>query len=723
MNKIETKIGEFTFAWDCVKDVASFKNSAGNSFWNGNLLPSFTLSVGGKAVFTDSTFVSAEQRREQTWKISFATGDFGRGDVTLSASEKGIAFNNLSVKWTHDTAIAAMYFGEKSLTAEQFTIASPQSSGDPMAALSDVRSWPFWRAHEYCVPCAGSSPTYSFWRFWDMGSATLPLGSFGPAMGSPYAAAFPRPLYAFAMGNTANGWIAAGCGEIPDAAMSLKIKAGVGSIEYLCRDDLWGAADLRERHWNSPFTIGVGANAYKAYSALFANLSVPPAEKAAHLRSFYCTWGQFVKGEFDLRRAADYASEQMKSDVLLIDATWESSSGSGQPNEELFPNFANDILYAKKKGMKIGLWLPLSWIRHPENYGLDEGDLLCGSDGKPRLSGWIQNPHSPPSTLHYCLDPASERAREFLKKRSHEVVSKYGADLLKLDFGYGLPDPNVSSSRDPSMRGERLAYTLLKIIGDAAREVNPAISIMYYGINPLLSDAYDIISIDDMGDCGDSPAYEKLGHTQRSLWASLASAQGTAVNTSSGYYWDSFNDILLDTFVIGTQGTVLPQTDSLGKSITPEISARWAAAQRWCRRSTSRWSPLFLDCDMGGDGSEPSMRSWARIEEDDKICSAALRNETAAAASSDSLSGISFTGKWAIVSLDERDIHTCKKLAVIPFSSGAIQLDGNYKSTQIVPAGSDGAPSGCEATSHGGKLTLTANGSGLAQALGFILEK
>ena len=702
MNQITSTIGSFTFAWDCAKDAASFKNAGGSAFWNGKLLPSFALSVSGADCYTDCAFGSLSQITETSWRVSFTAGNFGGGDVICTVSDKGVSFTSLTVRWNDDTAIAAMYFGEKSLTDEQMSIASPGAAGD----IEDVKSWESWRAHEYCVPCAGSSPTYSFWRFWDMGFTTLPLGSFGPSMGAPYAAAFPRPLYACAMGSTsAQGWVALGCGEIPDAAMSLKIKAGVGALEYLYRDDLWGAANSRERRWNAPFSIGVGENAYEAYAALFASLDVSKKEKAAHLRSFYCTWGQFVKGEFDLRRAADYATDEMKSDVLLIDATWESSSGSGQPNEELFPNFADDIQYAKDKGLAVGLWLPLGWIRHPEKFGLDDSDLLCGSDGKPRLSGWIQNPHSPPQSMHYCLDPASEKVREFLKARSRDVVSRYGADLLKLDFGYGLPDPNVSSSRDPSMRGEKLAHTLLKIIGDAAREVNPAISIIYYGISPLMSDAYDIVSIDDMGDCGDSPAYEKLGHTQRAMWASLAAAHGTAINASSGYFWDSFNDILLDTFVIGVPGTVLPQTDSLGKSITPAISARWSAAQKWCRRGESQWSPLFLDCDTGGRGSEPSVRSWARCE-NGGIYSCALRNESGSAISFDALKGIAFTGKWAVVSADDSGIYACKKLAVIPFSAGTIKFDDRFANVEIISDGGEIVSS----KSADGKATLTAVG-------------
>ena len=57
----------------------------------------------------------------------------------------------------------------------------------------------------------------------------------------------------------------------------------------------------------------------------------------------------------------------------------------------------------------------------------------------------------------------------------------YHADLLKLDFGYGLPGPDVAVPRDPAHRGERMAYTLYKLAADAAREVNPNIILQSLG--------------------------------------------------------------------------------------------------------------------------------------------------------------------------------------------------------------------------------------------------
>src|SRR5436190_1121392 len=77
----------------------------------------------------------------------------------------------------------------------------------------------------------------------------------------------------------------------------------------------------------------------------------------------------------------------------------------------------------------------------PEAVGLTSDDLLCGIDGKPRRTSWSMNPHVPESA-HYCLDPSSARARAYLQDRIRRIVRDYGADLLKLDFGYGLPNPD-----------------------------------------------------------------------------------------------------------------------------------------------------------------------------------------------------------------------------------------------------------------------------------------
>lgn len=674
MTFIEVTIGSFSFSWDVQADLARISVSKqAKPFWQGSILPSFVLNQGGK-IYVDSLVTNVTKNDALQWHISFDIGKTGQGSIRCEVVDGAVLLRDLSIRWNEDTDIVAMYFGTKCLSEQQAAVAS--------ITAEDLPFWPNWRGGEYCVPCAGGSPTHSFWRCWDMGDAVLPLGSFGAGMGTPYAAAFPRPLYAFALGdNAANAWTAIGPGEVPAAALLLRIKASSGCVEYLYREDLWGAANPRERFFKEPLRMTVGANAYEAYDALFKSLGVAHVERVQHIRSICCTWGQFMNRQYDIRNVVEMAEAHMPAEVLLVDEAWESQTGSGQIKRTLFPDFEADLQYARDRGMDIGLWLSLGWIRDPFASGLDESDLLCGYDGKPRKTAWLQDPHMPESQLFYCIDPSTARARQFLKDRSQKIVSKYGISLLKLDFGYALPSPDICAPRDAAMRGECLCIALAQIIGQAAREANPDITILYYGISPLTAGLYDMISLDDMGDCGSSPDYERTGHSQRCLWAALAARHGMPINTSSGYFWDVMEDILLDTVVTGVCGTVLPMTDTRGKTIKLDIESRWLAVTQWRRRETSQWFPLFLDCDMGGSGSEPQLRSWARLEEHNGsrgVYAAALRGEGSEWNMYDALPGICFVGKWALVSLDEQDICHCRRLAVIPFSSGRITCIGSF---------------------------------------------
>jgi hypothetical protein len=405
----------------------------------------------------------------------------------------------------------------------------------------------------------------------------------------------------------------------------------------------------------------------------------------------------------------------LPSDALIIDDPWESFGGSGIARKDAFPNFEEDLKYIKSKGMEIGLWQPLGWVQSPAEAGLEDCDLLCGADGKPRLSNWLQDPRVPAEKSYFCLDPSSEGARRFLSERTKRIVREYGASLLKLDFGYGLPGPDVCSPRDASLRGEKLCAALMRIVGEAAMEEYAGITILYYGISPLLRGLCNMISLDDMGDCGDSPEYERLGHSQRLVWASLAAPHGMPANASSGYYWDSFEDIILDSIVLGTCGNVLPIVDQRGKTFTQSSLARWLAVQKWRRRRSSVWTPLFLESGMGGRGSEPFIRSWARVE-DCGICAAALREGSDIRLRG--LEGIQFCGKWGIVSLGKGDIYHCGEISVIPFAPGWISFEGNFASLDMVLA--DGRRRRLDA---GDDARIEASRADLDSLMGFVLTR
>jgi hypothetical protein len=169
----------------------------------------------------------------------------------------------------------------------------------------------------------------------------------------------------------------------------------------------------------------------------------------------------------------------------VIDDGWETTEGGGSPNAQRFPEFAADLQYIRSKGLAPGFWLTAGWVTDPRAGGLTPKDLLLGIEKRPRRASWNMAVDSagPP---HYCLDPSSPRTRDFLRHRTIRMMRELNPQLIKLDFGYGLPGPDVSAPRNPEFRGERLSFELMKIIVDAAREVKPDVTIQYYGIHPLM---------------------------------------------------------------------------------------------------------------------------------------------------------------------------------------------------------------------------------------------
>ena len=426
--------------------------------------------------------------------------------------------------------------------------------------------WPDWLADGFCIPSAKGASIQSFFRAWDFGHANLPLGSFGPSLGTPYAAAYPRPFYAAAMGGDA-GWVAIGPGAVPDGALSLQIRSATAMLHLLHREDLWGAGPAM-RQWDDPLRLCWSTTAWDAYRLLFQTFPISSPTCVHHQRSSINTWGAFKTGDFNLRRLVDRAAASAAK-VLVIDDLWETFNGSGEPDNSRFPQFENDLNYALHKGLEIGFWQSIGWIDQPAAVGLTNDDLLCGADGIPRRANWAMSPHFV-GPLHYCIDVSSQRASAFVRDRTLRIMRRFHPTLLKLDFGYGLPGPDVAVPKNPAFRGEQMAFQLICLIANAAREVNPNITIQYYGLHPLMQPVTDIVALDDLGDAGQQ---EAAGHGQWAIWSALAGAHGTAIMASSGYDWNADDEVLLNTAVIGAPGCVLPMDDAQSRHVAGTVES------------------------------------------------------------------------------------------------------------------------------------------------------
>ncbi len=660
-------------SWDIAGDKAILINSENSSqVWKGSLLPAIWYTFDGSDFNYSKAKADIEESRisQEQAIVSFAFSNIGKGNIYLSFQESGLIVDSIIITWNNEIPlIHSMYFGTDRLTEEESRIVP--SLEHPF--------WPDWVADGYCVPTAKGAPIQSFFRFFQFGHTTIPLGSFGPSLGTPYAAAFPRPLYSAAMGGDA-GWITLGSGEIPDAAMTLQVKASSGCIEYLYREDLWGGYNKKERVWKKPLIVSWSAiSAWDAYNNLFSFFPETPAVEPHHQLNHWNTWGDFKKRNFDMQAIAEKAIE-FEAEELTWDMLWETFECSGIPHLERFPDFYEDIEYLKSKGLKVGFWQSLLWVNEYKSLGLTEDDLILGKDGHPRKVNWLMSPHNT-GVSHYALDPSSASTRKFLRERTQTIVRDFGADLFKLDFGYGIPSPDVGVPRNPAMRGENYAYTLLEIISDAAKEANPDITIQYYGIHPLMKKVQNLLALDDMGDAG---SHEAEGHGQWSIWSALAGMRGMAIMASSGYGWDADADILLNTAVIGSPGLVLP-IQYKGGEIPAIMKSRRLALARWYRRTTG-WKPLWLNSHKGSLEQEPTANCWGRLETfNDKpaLTALALREENKQSLDQLEINNLDFTGDWALISQDNKSVYNSDELAVVPFGEGKISIPLKKKPEKI----------------------------------------
>lgn len=662
--------GGYQFYWDIAKDSAVLVKEQPNvRIWKGSLLPAFWLqTAAGEKQYVKAKLAGRSELRDNGGTVQLTLGTLGKGTLDIRNQKGVVRFSKLEIDWIGaPPRIISLYFGTSALRAEN----------KAKATTLEQPFWPDWSAAGICVPSAKGNPVQSFFRMWDMGHANLPLGSFGPSLGTPYAAAFPRPFYSGAFGGD-QGWVVLGAGTVPEAAMVLKLQSSNGCLQYLYREDLWGNSNEKKRIWQEPLRIGWAGTAYDAYHAYFDSFGPLAPVAAIHQRSIWNTWGDFKNRDYDLKAIADKALD-FKADVVAIDQSWESSEGSGLWSEKRFPKYQDDLRYIRAKGLKTGYWQNVVWLEKPEEYGLTAQDLLVGIDGQPIKTSWDMNPHG---HGNYCLDPSSPKSAAVIRSRTHKIMRELKPEMIKLDFGYAVPSPDVATARNPAMRGEKLPYSLLRLIVDAAWEVNPNITIQYYSIHPLFREVQNLLALDDLGDAG---SHEAEGHGQWSIWSSLAGRQGTAIMASSGYDWDADEEILLNTAVIGAQSSVLPRKLKDGSPIPQQKISKRVALAMWYRRSVG-WTPLWLNSHKGSFAQEPKPVCWGRLESkqgSNRLTALALR-DSAGLSDRSAIRNIRWQGRWAIISQDEQSIFETGKLALVPFDGGFVEIPLAKRPAKVV---------------------------------------
>ncbi len=705
---------EYVFEWDVRSDRAQLRRDLDAALiWEGSLLPLFWLKLDGdklkcvKLSLPNGGSVS----QEDSISLKLVLGDVASGELHVTKMPHGIRFQKLVLQWsiTPVPAIIGMYFGASPLTPAQ---------RDIVPSL-EVPFWPDWSCEGFCIPSAKGAPIQSFFRRWDFGHATIPLGSFGPSLGTPYAAAYPRPLLAAAMGSDA-GWLSVGPGAMPDAALSVQIRSATAMLHWLYREDLWGM-ESASREWNEPLRLCWAGTALESYQHLFQTFEIAPQTPAAHQRSSVNSWGSFKIGDFDIRKIADRSADDIAAEILVIDDLWETFNGSGMPALFRFPRFDADLQYARSKGLKLGFWQSVGWVDDWSAVGLTHDDVLCGPDGIPRRANWAMSPHLS-GPVHYCLDPSSPKVREFLRTRTQRIMRQFEPALLKLDFGYGLPGPDVAVARDRRLRGERMGFELTRLITDAAKEINPNVTIQYYGIHPLMSRVTDIVALDDLGDAG---IWEASGHAEWSIWATLVGSTGTAIMASSGYNWNDDEEILLNTLVIGAPGCVLPLKAATDQALSPARLLHRRALSCWHRRTT-QWRPLWLDSEPGRINAAPHLACWGRLETfqgREYLTALALRMTELRHAPPSQLGVDGWEGRWGLIAQDDRSIQSSSQLACIPMDAGWIELDMEFPNPRVAAVTMEGEAPASEARVDQNKIRIEVSPERIHQIQGYLVTR
>jgi hypothetical protein len=684
----------FRWEWDPLKDQATLRKKDGNRLiWQGSLLPAFWIQLNNQPAYIKAT----ADKVTDDGIITLQLGNLGTGRLRVRKNNDRIDLEELQINWNAQAPeIIEMFIGTRSTLTDSVNV----------PALWDRPFVPDWSAAAYCVPGAKEGPAQSYFRMWDFGQTTINLGNFGPSLSTPYGAAFPKPTLFAGMGSP-DGWISFGAGEIPDAALNLKVLSTRGCFQYIYREDLWGANPHKTRTWKNLLRITFDTSAYRAFEKYYASFPNNLSKKLP-VKSLFNTWGMWRRAIYPLQPITDFAAK-IGSETLVMDDQWESEQGSGKIHTERFPHFKEDMQRARDKGITIGFWETLAWISDTVKWNLTSADLIVDKAGKPIRTNWSFDPGS---TSFYCLDISSPKAKEFLQDRTRQQMQELDPVLLKLDFGYALPSPHQGVPRDPDFRGERYSYTLIKTIADAARSVNPQVIILNYGIGPLWWPVTDMVSLDDQGDLW----YEgKQGHAEWSIWASLMSKAGVMVTGSSTYNWDDDKEVLLNTAIIGVPGASLPI-----ENVSDLNANRRLALNKWFRR-TVLWEPEWFNSETGNYDRPPALRCWGR-KENGKITAIALRPEADEKFMAAAPRDIKFSGRWVLISQSEDDVYTTKSLAVVPFDKGTITMRSS-KPKSINRYNTSGQQPFTAWKWSDGKLTIDISGKELEQIAGFLIQR
>jgi len=122
------------------------------------------------------------------------------------------------------------------------------------------------------------------------------------------------------------------------------------------------------------------------------------------------------------------AAGRMGMDVFTIDDGWQAEFGDNSINRQRFPNGLEEVQAAvEQKGMRLGLWVPLSVVSTNTPVYREHPEWLCRDrDGKPKISSTYPGPRPV-----MCL---ATPYREVAAKRISDLIDRYHLRYVKLDL-------------------------------------------------------------------------------------------------------------------------------------------------------------------------------------------------------------------------------------------------------------------------------------------------
>jgi len=471
-----------------------------------------------------------------------------------------------------------------------------------------------------------------------------------------------------------------GLGGVPDGNVMVELHDGHASYGLNVRGDLWhhrkGPAPVV---FDDPLIIAPGSDWYRAARAYFDALvaeglarpkTAADVPASAYLPQ-YDTWGDqgarrcFLErfDEGHLRAIFDdFRASGLRSELFVIDDKWEGIYGSLEHDTQRFPSFVPLLGEIRAAGCGIGIWTAFPRCEDYEALGLTVDAVLKRPDGTPHVVEQ-GNRH------WYIFDPTHQPAAALLRERAAYLVRAYRPALVKIDFGYEIPRPDVAGPGDPAWGGERLFLKFLQVVVGAIKEADPDVAVLYYCLTPLFNHYLDQSGVDDLWMSRGAYA---AGFARRALLTSLCGAFGVVPYGSSGYDWRSIAEIWLDTAVIGTPGVIAPLAgDEYGERLTPALAARYNGVARVARR-TPRFDVAFYDADLVDPSAGPVARSWGRVEQGRTVL-VALRPDASGRAVAP---GVAEADAAVIVgSLSDAAIADAPAVGIVPFAPGSVRIE------------------------------------------------